>query len=204
MIVPSGSAVTADLRWRAFGHGHGYHAGAERLKMRRQLRDAFGIRAPADADPDGPVVLQHVAAVECARRFDRSDAISLSAHRVFGRADFAPPLGGSRTADDCEVAVDDHGVFDEHRVGTLRCGDHLVCGPARDSEGDDVSVPLTLGEFGIHMFASTMWVTSPSASRGDGRRTRAWRVNITPSCADRAAACRGRPRARRSNRGRYR
>ncbi len=133
---------------------HGHHLDAERLKMGRKLRDAFGVRATAEADPHRAVMLQHVAAVEGARRFDRRDAISLSAHRVFGRADLAPPFVGARTADDGEVAVDDHGVFDESRVGALRCGNDLVCGPARVPESRDVSLPLTLGEFDIHVIAS--------------------------------------------------
>ena len=100
MIVPSGSAVTADFRCRAFDTETVIDVHAKRSKMRLQLRDSFGIRAAANADPHDPAMLQHIATVEGARCFDRRDAISLSTHRNFGRGDLGPPLIGAGTADD--------------------------------------------------------------------------------------------------------
>ena len=142
------------LEVQCFRQGHVDHVDTERLEVGGQLRDAFGVGAAADPDPHRPVVLQHVPAVEGARCLDRRDAITLSAHRIFSRDDLGPPFIGTRSADDREVAVDDHGVFDERRVRALRRGDHLVRGPASARERRNVALPLPLRQFGIHVIAS--------------------------------------------------
>ena len=49
---------------------YGDHPGAVRLEVRRQLVDAGLVGPAAEPDPDGAVVLEHVAAVEGARRLD--------------------------------------------------------------------------------------------------------------------------------------
>ena len=90
MTVPSGSAVTADLRCSAFVTGTATTSTPNGCEMSVQLRDALGVRAAADADPDRAAVLQHVAAVERAGRLDSRDAIPLSAHGVLGRGDLGP------------------------------------------------------------------------------------------------------------------
>jgi hypothetical protein len=75
-----------------------------------------------------------------------------------------------RAAEDRKISEDDDGVLDEHAVGLFIGRIDLNDLPSAGAEDVDVRLPLTLGEIGSTEVLP-MWVTSPSARRGEGRRT---------------------------------
>jgi hypothetical protein len=118
------------LEVQHLGQRHGDDVRAEWSKVGLELPCAVGVRPAAHADPHRAVVLEDVAAVEGARCLDMGDPVAQSAHGVLGRLGLGLALVGAGPADDRQVAVDHHGVLDEHGIGALGGSWDLVGGPA--------------------------------------------------------------------------
>ena len=100
-----------------------------------------------------PAVLEHVPAVQRPGLLDAGDAVAVGAHRGLGRLRLAAALVGAGTGDHREVAVDDHRVLDEDRVGQLVGGGDLGRGPAGRVQRVDVRLPLALRELDVDLAA---------------------------------------------------
>ena len=100
--------------------------------------------ANVDAVPD----LQHVAAVERARRLDPREPVALRLHRTRGARQLAAPALDRWRRRHREIAVHDHGVLDERLLvqdARRADGTSIVSQPA-DSKAVDVRTPLQLGQ----------------------------------------------------------
>ena len=173
--VPSGSAVTADLRCSTFVSGTATTRGAERRRGRRELVDAVGVGAPAEPDVDRAVVLEHVAAVEGAGRLDVRDPVAQAAQRLLGARGLRLALVGARAGDHGQVART-----------SPRCprrrpspGSRAPAAPRRSPSPRPAArrrtPPTAAGPGRRRPATRSMWVSRPSARRGLGRRTRARR-----------------------------
>ena len=178
---------------------HGHHLGTQRPQQVAELFGAGRVGAPTDAHPDGVAVFQHVAAVEGAGLGDAGQAVAQRPHGHLGARQFEPSLGGTGSADHRQIAVDHHGVFDEHAVGALvgrGCLDGLpavvvqrapVVGPLLDGSGHVNRLSLEVGEqaFGQPCRGApnqgTLLKHAPSVSGRD----RSWRQ---PHTADAGAS----------------
>ena len=125
--VPSGSAVTADLRCSTLRQRHRDHGATERRQQRGRAGDPVGVGAPAPPDVDGRPICSTSppsSVPGAAMRATEAEA----AHRLGDRGGLGPALGRARAGDDGQSVDDDDGVLDEHGVGAVVGGRH----------GDDV------------------------------------------------------------------
>ena len=170
--MPSGSAVTADFRCSTLVSGTPTTRRTQRLQCCGQLIEAGPVRAAAETDPHGSVVLEHVAAVEGPGILDTRDPIAEPSKHLLDRGGLGLALVGTGTRDDRQVAVHDHGVLDEDRVWTVICGWDLDRLPTLVVQRGDVAIPLTLRQ--IQIDAGTLDVSDqPFGAGGDPAGVRA-------------------------------
>ncbi len=124
--------------------------------MPGQLLDAGGIGPAAAPHPDLAAPLEDVTAVEGAGRLDVRDAVALAAHGNLDRRGLGPARQCPGSADDREIAVHDHGVLDEDRVGTVVGRLDLGQRPAGRDEGGDIRMPLPVGAVEVDGLALDM------------------------------------------------
>ena len=137
------------LQVQDLGHGYADDLAAKGSEQCGELAHALGVGAAAFTDPDGPAVLEHVAAVEGAGCFDVGDPIAESAQRLLGAGCLGFALVSAGPADHREVAVHHDGVLDEHRVGAFVERVDLDALPPLVGQRGDVGPPLLSGK--IHV-----------------------------------------------------
>src|SRR5690242_11389144 len=77
------------------------------------------------------------------------DAIAEFGEGFLGALGLRPPLGGTTTRDDGEIAVHHDGVLDEHAVGTFRRWLDLGHPPTGTDKRPDIALPLRHRDVGV-------------------------------------------------------
>ena len=148
-----------------------------------QLGDPRLVGAATDPDPDIAAPLEHIAAVQRAGRLDRHAAVADRLQHLPETSLLGSTRRRARAAEDGDVAEHDDLVLDEDAVRAVVDGGGLANVPTSTLQCGAVLLPLPHCEIGVDRRRPLDVVTIPSASRGDGRRTRARRRCITRAYA---------------------
>lgn len=130
-------------------HRHGHHDGTKRFDDRSKLTDALTVRTPTPAYVERVTHLEHVTTIERSWRSNPIDRTPQCVDDSLDTVCLRLTLDRSRSGDDGDVAVHDHGVFHEDRVRAVRSGRHLDNIPLVLAQHLDVPLPLTSGKLDV-------------------------------------------------------
>ena len=149
---------------------HRDHGAAQRRQQGAQLPDALTVGPPAASHVDDLAGLEHVTALQRARRLDAGRPQSERADQAGHPIHFGPPRLRARPGQHGQVLAHHHGVLDEHRVRAVVGGGHRPDRPVAGRQRVGVGRVLGPGQGDVHRGAADVGddpFGQPAAGRAD-------------------------------------